>query len=108
MAIPLATKWQIALGKETDFSKRVLTQLHREAVYRLPSATDQNLLACRSIWSAVSQYEFPLTLAILNDQFVGVADTTALNALPDTGVNSVEAAIGAQWNTFVSVFFPSN
>lgn len=108
MAIPLATKWLIATGKETDFSKRVIVQLNREAIYRLPTATGQDLLACRAIWANVSSYEEPLTRAVLNDQFVGVEDVIALLAVPDTGIASIESAIGAQWDTFVSVYFPSN
>lgn len=108
MAIPLATKWNIATGKETDFFKRVMVALHREAIYRLPNATGQDLLACRAVWANVASYEEPLTRAILNDQFVGVADVETLLDLPDDGPGSVQAAVGAQWDTFVTVYFPSN
>lgn len=111
MAIPFATRWQIAEGKQTDFSKRVAVRLHREAIYRMhdanPVATGQDLLACRACWATTAPYEYSLTLAILNEQFVNVEDVDALAALPDDGPGSVGAAVSAQWDMFVSVFFPS-
>ena len=107
--ISLAQKFQIAEGNATTFSDRVLAQLHREAIFRINGgASGQDRIACLAIYANVTNFRFPITFALLNDQFVGVDSLPALDVVPDLGVSSIEAAVGAQWATFVSALFPAS
>lgn len=109
MAIALADKFKIAAGNSTTFSDRVLAQLHREAIYRINGgASGQDRVACLAIYANVTNFRFPITFALLNDQFVDVTTLQALDAVSDFGVNSIEAAVGAQWPTFVAALFPAS
>ena len=107
--IALADKFTIAEGHGSTFSDRVLAQLHREAIYRINGgASGQDRVACLSIYANVTNFRFPITFALLSDQFVGVANVAALDDVPDTDVGSIEAAVGAQWATFVAALFPAD
>ncbi|MGB3327495.1 MAG: hypothetical protein WBA46_00990 [Thermomicrobiales bacterium] len=105
--IPYEQRYRIAEGSYTDFATRVMFALRREAAYKLPSATGQDLAACRAVWANATNFRLAITLAVLADQFFTAPDVQTLLDTPDDGMDSIQSAVAAQWASFVSVFFPA-
>lgn len=109
MAISYADRFRIADGHETDFAYRALAALHRHAthVLNVGTAPENELQAARVVWQNVSNYRFPVALALLNDQFVNKPSSAA----SDISDLEIEAAINdgetGLWIRFVAVYFPA-
>jgi hypothetical protein len=101
MAIPLDQKFRLAAGSEGDFSDRVLVQLHRRATYALDgNPTGQEAAAARAVWQNVSNYRFPVSLAVLNGPLLNEEDAESIDDA------DIDSGVGGIWERFVEVYFP--